>query len=146
MPHSAVTVKDVPADKFIKAYAQHLRKSGKVKVPEWVEYVKTGSFKELAPYDRNWYYVRTASIARKVYLRPGTGVGALNKVYGGSKRNGVRPSHFCTASGAVTRSCLANLEALKVIEKDSKSGGRRTTATGQRDLDRIAGRIKAQQE
>jgi hypothetical protein len=46
------------ADAFITAYASHLKRSGKLEVPAWVDLVKTGSFKELAPYDPDWYYVR----------------------------------------------------------------------------------------
>ena len=46
------------ADEFIVAYASHLKRSGKLEVPTWVDLVKTGSFKELAPYDPDWYYVR----------------------------------------------------------------------------------------
>ena len=46
------------AHEFIVAYASHLKRSGKLEVPVWVDLVKTGSFKELAPYDPDWYYVR----------------------------------------------------------------------------------------
>ena len=46
------------ADAFIAAYSSHLKRSGKLEVPNWVDTVKTGSFKELAPYNPDWYYVR----------------------------------------------------------------------------------------
>ena len=52
------------AEAFISAYASHLKRSGKLEVPTWVDLVKTGSFKELAPYDPDWYYVRAGSYAR----------------------------------------------------------------------------------
>merc|ERR1711916_312176 len=64
-----VTVKDVSAEAFIKTYAAHLKRSGELNLPAWVDIVKTAHFKELAPYDEDWFYIRTASIARKVYLR-----------------------------------------------------------------------------
>jgi len=38
--------------------AAHLKKGGKLKVPEWVDLVKTAKSKELAPYDPDWYYIR----------------------------------------------------------------------------------------
>lgn len=63
------TVKEVDAQAFIKAYAAHLKQQGKVKVPAWADHVKTGTHKELAPYDADWYFVRIAAIARRVYLR-----------------------------------------------------------------------------
>ncbi len=57
-----ITVKDVPADAFIAAYAKHLKRSGRVDVPKWADVVKTGAFKELAPYDPDWYLIRTGNI------------------------------------------------------------------------------------
>jgi ribosomal protein S19E (S16A) len=54
--------------------------SGKMELPEWHDLVKTGTHKEMCPMDPDWYYTRAASLARKVYLRGGTGVGAFTKV------------------------------------------------------------------
>ena len=59
-------------------------RSGKIKLPAYVDHVKTGPHKELSPYDKDWYYIRAASIARHIYLRKGVGIGALGKVYGGN--------------------------------------------------------------
>ena len=33
-------------------------RSGKITLPNYVDYVKTGKHKELAPYDKDWYYIR----------------------------------------------------------------------------------------
>lgn len=63
------SVKDVCQQDFTVALAAHLKKSGKMKVPEWVDLVKTNVSKELAPYDEDWFYVRCASIARHIYIR-----------------------------------------------------------------------------
>lgn len=32
-----------------------------IQLPAWVDIVKTGAFKELAPYDPDWYYVRAGN-------------------------------------------------------------------------------------
>lgn len=111
-------------------------------MPEWVDTVKTATFKELAPYDADWYYTRCASIARHLYYRAPVGVGAITKIYGGRYRRGVRPSHFCRSSSSVARKALQSLEEIKWIEKDA-NGGRKLTQTGVRDLDRIAAQVKA---
>merc|ERR1712070_10689 len=134
------TVKDVPSHAFVVAYAQYLRSTGKFETPSWVDLVKTAPHKELAPLDPDWYYIRAASVARQIYLRGGRGVGGLRKLYGGKARRGARPNHHAKASGAVLRHILAQLEELKILEAHPK-GGRAITADGQRDLDRIAGRI-----
>jgi small subunit ribosomal protein S19e len=134
---TGATLRDVDAHKFIKAYAAHLKRAGKLEVPSWIDLVKTSTAKELAPSDPDWFYVRVASIARHIYLRPGVGVGALRLVYGGRKNNGCRPSHHSDASGSINRKALQALEKLRILQKDAK-GGRRISSEGQRDLDHIA--------
>merc|ERR1712094_139730 len=51
MSRRCTTVKDVPADQFIKKCADFLKRQPKFQVPKWADLVKTGHFKELAPYD-----------------------------------------------------------------------------------------------
>ncbi|XP_013619382.1 PREDICTED: 40S ribosomal protein S19-3-like isoform X1 [Brassica oleracea var. oleracea] len=146
-------MKDVSPHEFVKAYAAHLKRSGKeyfdttpyrhlIELPPWTDIVKTGKLKELAPYDPDWYYIRAASMARKVYLRGGLGVGAFRRIYGGSKRNGSRPPHFCKSSGGVARHILQQLQTMNIVDLDTK-GGRKITSSGERDLDQVAGRIAA---
>jgi small subunit ribosomal protein S19e len=135
-----ICVRDVNSAAFITAYAEHLKNSDKFELPVWSDTVKTGVFKELAPYGDDWYYIRAASIARKVYLRPGVGVGMLQKWYGGSYRRGARTEHFRKASAGVIRSVMIQLEEMKVVEK-LPNGGRQVTTVGQQDLDRIAGTV-----
>lgn len=138
----AHTVKDVAAPNFITAYAAYLKRSGKLEVPKWADLVKTGTYKELAPYDPDWFYTRVAAIARQVYLHKGLGVGTLKRMGGGCKRRGTRPSHHASGSGSVQRHALQSLEKLKVLEKD-ENGGRRITSVGQQELDRIASQVMA---
>lgn len=52
------------AEAFIAAYSSHLKRSGKLEVPIWADIVKTGAYKELAPYDPDWYYVRAGTSNR----------------------------------------------------------------------------------
>ncbi|KAF8310273.1 hypothetical protein DL93DRAFT_2084661 [Clavulina sp. PMI_390] len=130
-------VRDISADAFIEAYASHLKRSGKLEVPTWVDIVKTGHFKEQAPYDPDWYYVRAAAVARHIYLRKHVGIGALTKLHGGRNRRGFRPSHHAEAASGVQRRVCQSLEKIGVLEK-APDGGRRISQDGQRDLDRIA--------
>jgi hypothetical protein len=57
-----VTVRDVEPAKFISAYADVLKNNDKFIVPKWVDLVKTGVGKELAPYDPDWYHIRAGNI------------------------------------------------------------------------------------
>ena len=63
----------------------HYFRSGKVKLPEWVDIVKTNVAKELAPFDEDWYYTRLASLARHIYIRSPVGVSTVCKIYGYSQ-------------------------------------------------------------
>nr|XP_043615362.1 40S ribosomal protein S19-3 [Erigeron canadensis] len=137
---TARTVKDVSPHEFVKAYAAHLKRSGKMELPLWTDIVKTAPFKELAPYDPDWYYIRAASMARKIYLRGGLGVGAFQRIYGGRKRNGSAPPHFSKSSGGIARHILQQLQTMNIVDFDAK-GGRKITSNGRRDLDQVAGRV-----
>lgn len=136
-----VTVKDVNAHVFVKEYAAYLKKSGLIKPPKWVDLVKTGVFKELPPSDEDWYFIRAASMARKLYVKKKLGVGVFRKIYGGCKRNGNQPKHHADGSGAIARHILKQLESISVVAKDEK-GGRRLTEAGRKDLNKIASSIK----
>jgi small subunit ribosomal protein S19e len=116
-------------------------RSGKVKVPEWADLVKTAVYKELAPFDGDWYYTRIASVARHLYYRR-RGVGGFARTYSGRYRRGVRPSRYHIGSTSINRRALQQLEELNWVEKDKENGGRRLTREGIRDLDRIASRVR----
>ncbi|KAB5590105.1 40S ribosomal protein S19 [Ceratobasidium theobromae] len=130
-------VRDISADEFVNAYASHLKRSGKLEVPIWVDLVKTGAYKELAPYDPDWFYIRAAAVARHIYLRKHVGIGQLAKLHGGRKRRGNRPSHHSNASTNIQRKVCQALEKIGVLEH-APDGGRRISQDGMRDLDRIA--------
>ncbi|GMM43184.1 hypothetical protein FOG51_01649 [Hanseniaspora uvarum] len=140
------SVRNVPAQEFINAYAVFLQKQGKLEVPNYVDIVKTSAGNEMPPQDaEGWFYKRAASVARHIYLRKHVGVGALNKLYGGAKNRGVRPNKHVDASGSINRRVLQSLEKIGVLEK-APNGGRRISENGFRDLDRIAGQIVEDEE
>lgn len=84
------------------------------------------------------FYVRSAAIARHIYMRKTVGVGRMRKAHGATKNRGSRPNHHVDASGGVDRRAMQALEKIGVLEQDEEKGGRRITQAGQRDLDRIA--------
>jgi small subunit ribosomal protein S19e len=60
---------------------------------------------------------RAASIARKVYLRQGLGVGSLARIYGGNFRKTVCPSHFQKSARGLLRHILKQLEDIGIVSK-----------------------------
>ncbi|GFP84469.1 diacylglycerol o-acyltransferase 1 [Phtheirospermum japonicum] len=110
-------------------YASHLKRSGKMELPEWTDIVKTGVLKGLSPYDPDWYYIRAVSMARKIYLRGGLGVGAFRRIYGRSKRNESCPPHLGKNSGSVARHIIQQLQKMSIVEVDPRGGRRITSRT-----------------
>lgn len=53
-----ITVKDVPADVFIKTLAKYLKNNSIVEMPAWGDYCKTAACKELSPLNPDWYFIR----------------------------------------------------------------------------------------
>ena len=91
------TLKDVSSHDFVVEYAQHLKKTGKMDVPKWVDIAKTGPFKELAPYDEDFYYIRAGALAPP----GGSGVGAGGRRGGcGTPRSEFASEPPLPASGA----------------------------------------------
>jgi|EP00769_Ergobibamus_cyprinoides_P002669 small subunit ribosomal protein S19e len=139
----SVLLRDVKADEFVRAYAHSLKVAGKVTPPKWADLAKTGFAKEMSPLDADWYYIRVASIARRVAMRAHTGVGGLRSVYGQNSSHGrVTPKHHVKASGAVIRHAMQQLEAAGILQKSVTGRGRMISAEGQRDMDRVAAAMK----
>ncbi|KAL8452154.1 hypothetical protein Emag_002495 [Eimeria magna] len=131
------TVKDVTANTFIQAYANHLKKRGKFVVPKWADLVKTGHGKTLAPHDPDWLFMRAAAMLRHLYLRPSCGVGAFRKVFSCKTGSKCIPGHTSKASGKIIRYILQQFEAMGLVES-RPDNGRRLTKVGQKELDVIA--------
>lgn len=91
-------------------------------------------------FERNHFWNCVAAIVRKVYLRPGTGVGALRKRFGGNYRRGAAPEIHSDGAGGLIRAILLTLDDLKITEKTEK-GGRKISRIGQQALDLVAGQV-----
>jgi small subunit ribosomal protein S19e len=134
------TVYDVPPHDLIDAVAQELKASGKVQPPEWSAYVKTGVHREMPPTNPDWWYVRCASVLRRVYIDGPVGVARLRTRYGGKQRKPVTTPAFAKGSGSIIREALQQLEKAGYIKK--LKAGRHVTAEGQALMDGIAHKIK----
>ena len=131
-----VTVYDVPSEKLISALAARLKEEGVVEPPEWVVYAKSGVSSELPPLDEDWWYVRCASILRRVYLDGPVGVSSLKTYYGGRYSRGDVPQKHAKGSGSVIRKALQQLEEAGLIT--TKKEGRVITSKGRSYLDNTA--------
>ena len=133
------TVFDVPADLLIKQVAEEFKANDKIEPPAWSNFVKTGVHKERKPESLDWWFVRCASILRRVYIDGPVGVMSLRTFYGGKKDRGVRPEKFRKGSGAIIRGALHQLEDAGYVEK--VEGGRVITPAGRSFLDKKSGEL-----
>ncbi|MEM2004803.1 MAG: 30S ribosomal protein S19e [Zestosphaera sp.] len=137
-----VHVKEVPADLFIEELAKYLEENVKtVKPPAWSAFAKTGSIKEKVPESSNWWYVRAASILRKLYISDEPiGVGSFRNIYGGLKKRGSAPPHFRRSGSSIVRHMLHQLEVAGLVTKVEKRG-RILSPKGRSILDNIANKV-----
>ena len=135
------TVYDVPPESFIGRLARHLKENyDEIVPPQWAYFAKTGPHRERPPQDREWWYVRCASILRKLYLLGPIGVSRLRKEYGGRSRRGRSREHTRRGGGSSVREPLQQLEKAGLVEKDGRKG-RVLTREGRSLLDRVAAEI-----
>ena len=130
---------EVDANKLIESIAKELKKIKEIEPPEWAKFVKTGVAKERLPQQKDWWYIRAASILRKIYFQP-LGVSRLRRKYGSRKNRGYKPERFYPGSGSIIRKILQQLEAASLVQKSAK--GRELTAKGRQLIDTLAGKVK----
>ena len=137
---------DVPASLLIDRLARYLKNNvDPVRPPDWAPFVKTGVHKERPPENPDWWYVRCASLLRKIYIKGPIGVERLRSEYGGRKDRGVRPEHTMKGSGAIIRNALKQLEEANLVETVNGKG-RIITSEGRRLLDLLSTEIKRELE
>ncbi len=141
-----VTAYDVPPDRLINEVARKLKEEGKIKPPEWSKWVTTGVHKERGPEQEDWWYVRVASVLRKIYVYGPIGTSRLAAHYGGKEDRGSKRYKARKGSRAILRHALQQLEELGYVEKMKKIGknnkeivvGRVITSKGRSFLDNTA--------
>ncbi|MFH0832297.1 MAG: 30S ribosomal protein S19e [Candidatus Aenigmatarchaeota archaeon] len=130
-------IHDIEADKLIKKAAESLKE--KMQMPAWAVYVKTGVNRERPPEQSDWWFIRAASILRRIYLDGPVGVERLKSYYGGLHRRGHKQAHFAKAGGKIIRTILKDLEKLNFVEKvDKPKKGRKITKEGIKFLNQAA--------
>ncbi|MFX1279756.1 MAG: 40S ribosomal protein S19 [Promethearchaeota archaeon] len=113
----------VQPEKLIEVIAEKLKEFPEISPPKGSEFWKTAFFKELAPSDsENFWYIRCASLLRKVRKFGPIGVNKLRKLYGGRNRRSQGLHHSARGSGKIIRVALQQLENAKLIEIKEKKG------------------------
>jgi small subunit ribosomal protein S19e len=132
------TPHDVPASQLIEHLAKYIKENiEQVQPPAWAALAKTGSHTEKQPQDPDWWYTRTASVLRKVYIHGPIGLEKLRSEYGGRKGFSVRPNHASKSGGSHIRKILQQLEAAGLIQT-TRPKGRVMSPKGRKMLQEIS--------
>jgi small subunit ribosomal protein S19e len=134
-------IKQTEADKLIERVSNELERLEEMKPPEWARFVKTGVCKERPPSQKNWWYIRSASVLRKLSLGRPIGISKTRRIYGGRKRRGHKPEHKYPASGSIIRKIFQQLEKAGLVKME-KGRGRTITAKGKLFLKEISKTIE----
>jgi|ECHhosMinimDraft_1075155.scaffolds.fasta_scaffold01999_4 small subunit ribosomal protein S19e len=130
----------VPADMLINEITNYLKENVKeIKPPEWAAFVKTSTGKERLPIQNDWWYRRSASILRKLYLIGPASVETFRTIYGTRKRYGQRMEHHVKGSGSIIREILQQLEKAGLVEKTKE--GRILTKQGRSIINKLSTKI-----
>jgi len=117
--------------KNLEELSKNLKSEKLVEMPEWAKFVKTGVSREKVPFDDDWWYIRSASILRKVYLSGPIGPERLSNYYGGRKNRGSMTDKFFPGSTKIIRVILQQLEKGGLLEQSkTKRKGRILTKKG----------------
>ena len=136
-----VTVRDVNARKLVWAVKEELKQVKDIEPPAWSRYAKSGVSRQRPSEQPDFWYIRGASVMRRIYLDGPVGVEKLRTFYGGRKRRRTKPARFKKSSGSVIRKLLQQLETAGFVEKAKKSSGRKITPKGRKFLDNIANKV-----
>jgi small subunit ribosomal protein S19e len=129
---------DVDQSELVKRTAEELK--GFIKKPDWSNFAKTGSHKERPPVDKDWWYIRAASVLKNIAYKGPIGVSKLRTKYGGRKNRGYKPEKFVRGSGSIARKILQQLEKVGLIKQEKRGvhKGRVITKKGQELLFNVA--------
>ena len=128
---------DVPPASLLPRLAEELRQRPALAPPGWAAFAKPGVHKSKAPVTPEWWWLRSASVLRKIHLIGPVGVEHLAHEYGGKRDRGSKPYHARSGSRSVTREIVGQLQSAGLVRSE-KNRGRMLTADGQKLLDRIA--------
>ncbi len=132
------TPHDVPASKFIEKLAKYLKENVEEVQPlAWAAVAKTGSHVEKAPQDPDWWYTRSASLLRKIYVHGPIGLESLRSDYGGRKGFYVYPNRASKAGGSNIRKILQQLETAGLVQT-TRPKGRIMSPKGRKMLQEVS--------
>jgi small subunit ribosomal protein S19e len=131
-----MNIYDVFPEDLIAAVAVKLKKHPGVEPPKDAQFWKTAWFKEMPPTQPDFWYIRAASILRKLY-RGTIGVNRLKKEYGGRTPAREHLQHTAWGAGAIIRRILQQLEKSGLVVNVEKKG-RMLTKAGRSILDKTA--------
>ncbi|MFH0876221.1 MAG: 30S ribosomal protein S19e [archaeon] len=139
-----VSANDVHQQDLVEVLAAELKNIKEIQMPDWGLFVKTGVAKERPPVQKDWWYLRAASVLKNVSKLGPIGVSKLRKKYSSKKNRGMASDKVFKASGSIIRKILQQLEKAGLVVSAQKDihKGKILTAKGKSLLDKAASNVK----
>ena len=130
-----INYREIPIFDFFKIGTDYFENNLKIKIPEWINEVKSGVGKKNLPEQKNFGLIRLVSIFRKFGKYQEIGIKKLSSKFSYLQRRGVKPPKYRKSGRKILRTLCWILEEKKLIEK--KKIGRRLTSYGNKTLNEI---------
>jgi len=130
------TLYDIPTELLIPKVAEELKKRKEIQPPVWAAFAKAGVHQQMPPEDPDWWFIRAASVLRRLYIDGPVGVQRMRTAYGGKRDRGSSPFQFRKGGGSSLRKILQQLEAAGLVAKEKR--GRSLSVAGRAFLDGVA--------
>ncbi len=128
---------DVRPSELNKRLAEALK--DKIAKPDFINFVKSGPGKERPPSQEDFWYIRSASILRQVYINGPVGTSRLRTKYGNRSSHKRSRKHSKKAAGNAIRKALQALEKAGYVK--NTSAGRVITPEGRSVVDKVSNTI-----
>ncbi len=138
-----MSIAEVSPNALIRQLSEELKKLNELAPPQWSIFTKTGVHKERPPEQPDWWYIRAASILRRIYIDGPVGISRLRSFYGGGQHRGQVPTHFKKAGGKIIRVILQQLEKAGLVSKAGQEG-RKLSTNGVIMVEDISKKIKSE--
>lgn len=131
-------IRAIESGKYNQKLSESLKKIPEFVAPDWANLVKTSTHKNRPTSEDDFWFKRSASILRQIYINGIVGVERLRTRYGGKKDRGKRPPEFRKSGGKIIRTILQQAETAGFLEKvKEKKSGRKLTEKGKKFLEEI---------
>ena len=122
---------------LIPKVAEELKKRKEIQPPVWAAFAKAGVHQQMPPEEPDWWFIRAASVLRRLYIDGPVGVQRMRTAYGGKRDRGSSPFQFRKGGGLVPPEGPPAARGRRATWQRTRTGGA-SRSPGRSFLDGVA--------